>query len=108
MTDNQSYRISRPGRDDRSPAAPFPHDGMTVVEKRYPGRWITTGVLALLLILLVRSVVMNDNFAWPVSGALHVFTHYFEWVMGHPMADGGHYAAGHRAWGGHRRHAAGE
>lgn len=68
MTDNQSYRVSRSGRDDRSAATPYPHDAMTVVAKRYPGRWVTTGVFALLLILMIHSVVMNDNFAWPVVG----------------------------------------
>lgn len=68
MTDNQSYRVSRSGRDDRSAATPYPHDAMTVVAKRYPGRWVTTGVFALLLILMIHSVVMNDNFAWQVVG----------------------------------------
>ncbi|MFT4464699.1 MAG: amino acid ABC transporter permease [Sodalis sp. (in: enterobacteria)] len=68
MTDNQSYRVSRSGRDNRSPATPYLHDGMTVVATRYPGRWIATGVFALLLILMVHSMVMNDNFAWPVVG----------------------------------------
>lgn len=70
MTDNQQYQAlgpqARATGHDHKPA--FPHDSLTVVPTRYPGRWISVAVCALLLILLLHSMVMNANFAWPTVG----------------------------------------
>ncbi|QWA13821.1 amino acid ABC transporter permease [Sodalis ligni] len=46
----------------------FPHDALVVIPTRYPGRWISVAVCVLLLILLIRSMVMNENFGWSIVG----------------------------------------
>ncbi len=70
MTDNRQYpalsQLRRLRGSDRENA--FPHDALTVVPTRYPGRWISAGVCAVLLIMLLHSMVMNENFAWPTVG----------------------------------------
>ena len=68
MTDNQQYRIMRQQQINAAQEKNFPHDNLVVVPTRYPGRWISMAVCALLLILLVRSMVMNENFGWPIVG----------------------------------------
>lgn len=70
MTDNRQYPALRQNRRSCSDGHDnaFPHDAMTVVPTRYPGRWISVVVCALLLIMLLHSMVMNENFAWPTVG----------------------------------------
>ncbi|MDQ8706114.1 amino acid ABC transporter permease [Streptomyces sp. LHD-70] len=51
----------RPGRSEGVPA-----DGLTVVSKRHPGRWVTAIVLLLIAAATLRSVFTNPRFGWDV------------------------------------------
>lgn len=69
MTDNQQYQtLGQRPRAMGHDAPDYPHDALTVVPTRYPGRWISVVVCTLLLVMLVHSMVMNENFGWPTVG----------------------------------------
>ncbi|MGW1003537.1 amino acid ABC transporter permease [Streptomyces sp. NPDC002520] len=46
-----------------------PSDGLTVVPKRHPGRWVTATLLLLLGAATLRSVFTNPRFGWDVVDA---------------------------------------
>jgi polar amino acid transport system permease protein len=56
---------------DAAPAAAtvVPESGMTVVRRRYPGRWIAAIIVLLICGRFLWSVMTNDRFGWDVVGA---------------------------------------
>jgi polar amino acid transport system permease protein len=49
-------------------AQPGPPDKIEAVPVRHPGRWIAAGVVAIILVAIVRSIATNPRFDWSVVG----------------------------------------
>ncbi|MFF3286636.1 amino acid ABC transporter permease [Streptomyces sp. NPDC003023] len=51
------------------PSRTAPDDGLTIVPKRHPGRWLSAAVLIAIAASTVVSAVTNDRFGWDVVHA---------------------------------------
>lgn len=54
----------RDARAFEGQSSPYP-----IVKERHPGRWLSGAIILLVAFSLVRSIVTNPNFGWPVVGA---------------------------------------
>jgi polar amino acid transport system permease protein len=50
------------------PAGGVPHGAIEAVPVRHPGRWLAAVVVAVVAVLLIRSVATNPRFEWDVVG----------------------------------------
>ena len=62
-TDTPSAETATPIRPVPAPAPDF-----VVVPARHPGRWVVIAVIAVIAAVVLRSVIINSNFQWPVVG----------------------------------------
>jgi polar amino acid transport system permease protein len=60
-------------RPDAETAVPpptgTPYDQLRVVPARHPGRWVATGIVAVLLAMVANSLITNPRWEWDVVGA---------------------------------------
>src|ERR1700712_1991309 len=50
------------------PAGGVPHGAIEAVPVRHPGRWLAAVIVAVIAVLLIRSVATNPRFEWDVVG----------------------------------------